>query len=49
MLAECTKTSKDEWLLSVLKLVKINVADYTKTRKDECFLSVLKLVKMNVW
>ena len=26
MFAECTKTSKDECLLSVLKLVKINVS-----------------------
>ena len=48
MFAECTKTSKDECLLSVLKLVKVNVADYTKTRKDECLLSVLKLERMNV-
>ena len=49
MFTEKTKTSKGECLLSVLKVIKMNVADYTKTRKDECFLSVLKLVKMNVW
>ena len=36
MFAECTKTSKEECFLSVLKLVKIYL------------LSVLKLVKMNV-
>ena len=48
MFGECTKTGKDECLLSVLKLVKINVSDYTKTRKDESLLSELKLERMNV-
>ena len=48
MFVECTKTRKDECLLSVLKLVKMNLDDYTKSRKVECLLSVLKLVKVNV-
>ena len=60
MFAECTKTSKSECLLSVLKLVNVNVwwlysnykrwmlAECTKTRKDECLLNVLKLEKINV-
>ena len=48
MLADYTKTSKGQSQLSVLKLVKINVADYTKTRKDECLPITLKLEKMNI-
>ena len=48
MFDECTKTGKDECLLSLLKLVKIDVFDYTKTRKNESLLSELKLERMNV-
>ena len=48
MFAECTKTSKCECLVSVLKLEKWMFAECTKTREDECLLSVLKLEKINV-
>ena len=60
MFVECTKTRKDECLLSVLKPVKLNVSwmyqnykrwmfsECTKTSKGECLLSVVKLVKMSV-
>ena len=60
MFAECTKTSKGECLVSVLKLVKMSVcrmywsqwrwmlAEFTKTNEDECFPIILKLVKVNV-
>ena len=48
MFGECTKTSKVEYLLSVLKLEKMSFVECTKNLKDECLMSVLKLVKMNV-
>ena len=60
MFAECTETSKGECLLSVLKVVKMNVywvywnlkrwmlAECTQTGKDESLPITLKLEKMNV-
>ena len=39
MFAECTKSSKGEYLMS----------DFKKTSKSECFLGVLKLIKVNVY
>ena len=48
MFGECSKTSKDECFLSVLKLVKVNFAECTKTSKGECLLNVLKPGKMNL-
>ena len=60
MFVECTKTRKDECLLSVLKPVKLNVcwmyqnykrwifSERTKTSKCESLVSAAKLVKVNV-
>ena len=60
MFAECTKTSKGECLVSVLKLEKMNVwgvylnwkrwifAEFTKSSRGECLLSELKPEKINV-